>query len=108
MIAKVGSVDDVDHEAPRFVAADLVGARNGGASNLRTPGDVARKVFDLVENATWRAANFQMPTREEVNKVVQERLGDVTGAVIERTYRLMEMANRMRGGRKMTYDEEHE
>lgn len=107
VIAKVGSVDDANAAAPRFVAADYQGAMGNGAGG-RSPADIARKVFDLMETATWRAANFQMPTREQLNKAVQERIGDVTGAAIERAYKLMEMANRARGGRKMSYDEEHD
>lgn len=116
VIAQVGSIEDEQEGAPRFVAAEHRANGNGNGNGKAhgrvdgygSRGDLARKVFDLVETATWRAANFQMPTREQVRGVVQERLGDVTGAVIERGYKLMELANRARGGRKMSYDEDHE
>lgn len=111
VIAKVGSIEHVQEGEPLFVAstprvANGDAARRNGSGGK---GDIARRVFDLVETATWRAANFQMPSRDQFRDVVQERLGDVTGAVIERGYKLMELANRARGGgRKMSYDEEHD
>ncbi len=111
VISRVGSIEDAHDGAPRFVAAAVDRQGNGAASrNGGARPDLARKVFDLVESATWRAANFEMPTREQMRGMVQERLGDVTGAVIERGYRLVELANRARGGssRKMTYDEDHD
>ncbi|AKU89924.1 aminotransferase class I/II-fold pyridoxal phosphate-dependent enzyme [Vulgatibacter incomptus] len=111
VIAQVGSIETAREGAPRFVAANGNGqARRptNGQGAFGARGDIARKVFDLVETATWRAANFEMPTREQMRGLVQERLGDVTGAVIERGYKLMELANRTRGGRKMSYDEEHD
>ena len=46
-----------------------------------------------------------MPTRDELNRVVQEKLGDLTGAAVERGYKLVELANRFRNG-KQTDDRE--
>lgn len=110
VISKVGRIADQDLEAPRRVAASYATdwQRNGSSNKDRTPADLARKVFDLVESATWRASNLQIPTREQFNRVVQERLGDLSGAVIERGYRLMELASKARGGKKMSWDEDHD
>jgi len=113
VIAQVGSIEDAHAAQPRFVAgtgraANGNGQARNGGSPFGSRADIARRVFDLVETATWRAANFQMPTREQMRGVVQDRLGDVTGAMLERGYRLMELANKARGGRKMSYDEDHD
>lgn len=106
VISQVGSIDDPNAAAPRFVAASYQAPHASNGAGARTTADIAKRVFDLVETATWRAANMQIPTREQVNKMVQESLSDVTGAVIERTYRLVELANKARGGRRMSYDDE--
>ncbi|WP_373046278.1 aminotransferase class I/II-fold pyridoxal phosphate-dependent enzyme [Vulgatibacter sp.] len=107
VIAKVGSVDDLTIDTNRYVPTDAGNAAwaNKKGNGARTPADLAKKVFDLVETATWRAANLQVPTREQVNKVVQERIGDITGAAIERGYKLMELANKARGTKRMTWDD---
>jgi len=104
VIDKVGSIDDARTDAPRFVATTYRPAAQNGS--VRTTGRLAQRVFDMVESATWRAANFQIPTRDQFNKMVQESLSDMTGAVIERTYKLMELASRARGARRMSYDDE--
>lgn len=108
VIAKVGSVDDAKADEP-WVAPTYTSSASSRAraanGNGRSPVDLARKVFDLVESATWRAANLQIPTREQVNRMVREQISDLTGAAIERGYKLMELASRARGGRKMTYDD---
>jgi 8-amino-7-oxononanoate synthase len=106
VIAKVGSVDDLTIDNKRFVPSDVGNApwakKNDAA---RTPADLAKKVFDLVESATWRASNFQVPTREQVNQIVKSRMGDITGAAIERGYKLVELANKARGAKRMTWDD---
>ena len=58
-----------------------------------------------MENATWRAANLQVPTREQVNKIVRSRMTDLTGAAVERGYKLVELANKARGAKRMTWDD---
>lgn len=107
VIDRVGSIDDVSAEAGSYVPS--AGTTNGWAAKKaetpRTPADLAKKVFDLVESATWRAANFEVPTREQVNRIVRERMGDITGAAIERGYKLVELANKARGARRMTWDD---
>lgn len=115
VIARVGSIDEQKHDAPRFVASDFTAAAGGNGNGRRrlpqiptSPTELARRMFDLVETATWRAANFQVPSREQMNQMVQARLGDLTGAVMERGYKLMELASRARGSSRMSYDEERE
>src|SRR5690606_26125804 len=59
VIAKVGSVDAPGADANRFVASapgNAAWARK--PEPARTPAELARKVFGLVESATWRAANL--------------------------------------------------
>ena len=100
------------------MASEFRPAANGNGNGRRrlpqlpqiptSPGELAKRMFDLVETATWRAANFQVPSREQMNQMVQSRLGDLTGAVMERGYKLMEMANRARGVKPMSYDDERE
>ncbi|MFO7156154.1 MAG: pyridoxal phosphate-dependent aminotransferase family protein [Pseudomonadota bacterium] len=105
VIDKVGSIDDPNAEAPRFVATTYRPAESRNGTFRRT-GGIAQRVFDMVESATWRAANFQIPSREQLNRMVQESLSDMTGAVIERTYKLWELANRARNSRRLSYDDE--
>ncbi len=107
VIAKVGSVDDLSIDSNRYVASAAGNAAWAAKKNngSRTPGDLAKKVFDLVETATWRATNLQVPTREQVNKIVRERMTDITGAAIERGYKLVELANKARGSKRMTWDD---
>jgi 8-amino-7-oxononanoate synthase len=116
VIARVGSIDTQRHDTPRFVASDFRSAPRAGSGRRRglpqlpqiptSPSELAKRMFDLMETATWRAANFQVPSREQMNQMVQSRLGDLTGAVMERGYKLMEIANRARGTQRMSYDDE--
>jgi 8-amino-7-oxononanoate synthase len=99
VIAHLGSVDDPNSQAGR-VAFEPLPPRPRVAPPGRTPAELARRIRDLVETATYRATNFEVPTRDELNRVVQEKLGDLTGAAVERGYKLVEFANRFRNGKR--------
>ncbi len=98
VIAHLGSVDDPNSQAGRTAFEPL--PPRAVSVPERTPAELARRIRDLVESATWRAANFELPSRDELNRVVQAKLGDLTGAAVERGYQLFELANRFRNGKR--------
>ncbi len=102
VIDRLGSVDDAAGRTGSFSVAPPPRP----AATSYAPAELARRLSELVEAATWRGINLEVPDRAALEAALKSRLGDVSGAVMERGYKLMELAGRARGGRKLTYDEE--